>query len=616
MTSSSKDLDPSVPTVLLNGIWFSADGSVPKTVIDNLQATSDLISKNEHPDKYKNYFWTDVEKLNSYAVTQLKSIPNLEIRDYRKAFPDLSDQDKNSKMLAQLFNDILSLGSQTNKLAYAMASDLLRIYLLFKTLPKETPNAVALYRDLNDIQFQTLPNPKELDTTLKGAAFSTAAYRFESGLMDDEQLKQLVNNDVIVVNLKNHNDDYLTFFNLFCENLQHKSSEIGGFVESYKSILADYHGILPPKLAEAAVIGFTHITGTLAFIPILDGDSRSICSVEHSTKNNEHQSVVRPIAWAQDVDSIKLFKYVRDEDKGKTWRPKAKKTVIKEEKLSDADDARTKFEKTLKDMINLPNAHIADFDRKPHKDALLDAVECGRISVVKELLRLDADPNITIIDLPGGGIKYHSTALNFAITTKQFEIANLLIEYKQTDLNIGDLRNEGRPALALALTPDSKSDNLALDKIALKLYEKGAFPRMGTDHVEETRLFDTLKMAIENNRATFIFALETRFKKDFNPKLYNQLLPIAVEANNSEIVQWFRDKVASKEKSDTHTSSTLQIIESTGMKISKPTEDNKPPITLADPAGAAKVTSSPQVPINSPIDEPIDSERKGVGPHA
>src|SRR5207253_360167 len=70
------------PTVSINGIWFSLDGSIPESIHNNLKELRKKINASSFKDQYEICLWTDITKLKDEERKRLSELGVI-IKDYR-----------------------------------------------------------------------------------------------------------------------------------------------------------------------------------------------------------------------------------------------------------------------------------------------------------------------------------------------------------------------------------------------------------------------------------------------------------------------------------------------------------------------------------------------------
>lgn len=182
------------PVITINDIWFSLDGSVPDVVVANLLQMVETIRLKERSTRTHAFFWTDKDKLDPEIKIHFESA-GIKIKDYRY---DVSPQDEKSKDVCAWVKQFIDLATSDDKAPFAIASDLLRMYLLFVELPLQYPGSVNIYKDCNDIILKELPglaSTSILKKIMHGVAFRSIEFNLR--LLSKDKTK-LFNNDLII----------------------------------------------------------------------------------------------------------------------------------------------------------------------------------------------------------------------------------------------------------------------------------------------------------------------------------------------------------------------------------------------------------------------------------
>ncbi len=267
------------PQVVLNGIWFSSDGTLPDVVLSNMKASVDKIKSSIYKEHYRVVLWTDKSKFSNEAIndrlSQFDLSPtDVEIKDYREVLH--ANDDNGSKQINQWVDQFAQADSSKSKLCYAMASDMFRIYLLTKEYPN-TPNTIGCYMDCNDVQVTDIPDP----ATLNGVQLKYVGYKFQESILTkyDASTTHFFNNDIMIVNGENK-DLCDRIFSSYLHNLEYVNDKLGGFYEFYEKTI-DSVNRLDKATAQAIVFSSTHTMNILDY----DIDNRRIFLRDYENGN-------------------------------------------------------------------------------------------------------------------------------------------------------------------------------------------------------------------------------------------------------------------------------------------------------------------------------------------
>jgi len=246
--------------VIINGIWFSVDGSLPESVINNYIQLAEKRASSIFKKNYQIILWTDMEILQPEIKKKLEK-HGIKIKDYRDVAPCGEAAEKVNNWVG----NFVRLGKESNKLLFAMASDMFRLYLLLKEFPENYRNAISCYMDCNDVVLTKIPHPRRLQKIRK-IAFGFVPIEFESILSLFNSVgksKYLLSNDVIITVNKNNQSLFDEIFKAYYNNLSCINLQASGILELSKDTLGALKEI---DQNTALIIAFctTHIMHTVS----------------------------------------------------------------------------------------------------------------------------------------------------------------------------------------------------------------------------------------------------------------------------------------------------------------------------------------------------------------
>ncbi len=293
--------------IIINGIWFSGDGSIPEDAVNNFVQLAKKIKKSPYKQFYQLYFWADVGKIENRIKRTLHR-HGVVLKDYR----DIHPKDEISKISIEYVNFFISQGDQNSKYFYCLASDLFRLYLLCKEFPENYKNAVTCYIDCNDISILDVPSPKIFEE-LNLFAFNFVNLHHEDVLIkligSDIEPQPHLNNDVMIVANKRNKNIRDLIFKTYYENLIAIDRTTGGLKEM---LIATKNATQNPdkNLALVIVFAITHMTNIFRF-------NRELLSDPFLCVHDEKEVKTQIL---KDIQVASYFlSFEREEDKGMTW---------------------------------------------------------------------------------------------------------------------------------------------------------------------------------------------------------------------------------------------------------------------------------------------------------
>lgn len=241
------------PKVLINTIWFSTDKNLAPAVINNLKELAALRRASAYRSSYQLIFWHD-DDLDPALKASLKD-QGIQTRLYSLGFT----KDREGQDLKYWVQSLISLGKEKKEaLFFTMASDLLRMQLLFKNLPAKHPKAITVYLDCNDLKLLQLPNPRSF-LKLKTLALSTTALPHKEAL---EKPCTIFDNDLMIANNCNNRTLFAEIHQGYLNNLEDRDQSSGGLLKTL-SELPDYQASLDFDTRFWLLQNTTHITNIL-----------------------------------------------------------------------------------------------------------------------------------------------------------------------------------------------------------------------------------------------------------------------------------------------------------------------------------------------------------------
>lgn len=292
--------------VIINAIWFSTDGTVPESALHNLVHLAENINKSIYRSCYKVLFWTDAAKLKPEIKKILKK-NRIEIKDYR----DLSPDDDTSRKLIEWINCLASMSYIHSKLHFVMASDMLRMYLLLKEIPKKHPKAIGCYIDCNDIRLIDIPNPKHL-VNINTIAFHFVLLEFLPILkiiQCPQKTKFCLSNDIIITYNRGNQSFFDEIFAAYYNNLNHLDQQMAGIGEMYVKTLNSVN-TLDQDTQFVIVFGTTHILNTLFLQNEETGDIYLLGFAHRKLEAKKIESI---------KDVTDFLNFTRNGEEGMTW---------------------------------------------------------------------------------------------------------------------------------------------------------------------------------------------------------------------------------------------------------------------------------------------------------
>lgn len=213
-------------------IWFSEDGSVHPYAIKNIQQLSQKIKQHKYKKRYQIYFWTNKQKLKCEVVAQFKKI-NIEIKDYTS----INAADKSVQLIKTWVQELVELKLPHSKLHFAMASDLLRMCIMFKESQRYF-RTIHCYLDCNDMKIQSIPSIDSLKD-LRGVAFNVVSMEYLpviEALIHPPKDKYFVNNDIIIT-ISEQKKVLNQLFTFYASHLMRIDKLTQGVIKKYKETL-------------------------------------------------------------------------------------------------------------------------------------------------------------------------------------------------------------------------------------------------------------------------------------------------------------------------------------------------------------------------------------------
>ncbi|VVC75540.1 hypothetical protein AQUSIP_08300 [Aquicella siphonis] len=350
---------------VINGIWFSPDGSVRASVIDNLVKIKADIDAAGYENEYQVCLWTDASILDPQARHVLEQ-NGIVIKDYR----DINCTDEKSIKLMRWIDRLVKLGNEKDKLPYAMAADTLRLFLLLKVYPDIHPEMTGIYIDCNDIRLKNIPDPETLRRRLAGSqtglALNPLKYQFNTDLV--YEIMPMINNDVILAYRTGHEIEFDEFLDCHLNNLEYMNAEIKkrtghGFIRAYRKSQHIKENSDDIALAEAIEFGIPHTFNVY------------VCHAPPKVYlyNWGAAIQVRPV----EIESaVSYFEIEHHKEEGLTWAPKTgqKRHGLFDNVSPDAAEKSGFWKQLFHDRNNMVTAfrklHESGIPFSPYEDYL------------------------------------------------------------------------------------------------------------------------------------------------------------------------------------------------------------------------------------------------------